>query len=208
MNCLGEWEQFLHDTSLPPLVQIALAHYQFEAIHPFLDGNGRVGRLLITLFLVERSILPAPLLYLSAFFENKRSDYYHHLQSVTESSDWAGWLEYFLSGVAKQAQDALERAERINKKLSLWRAKASEFSTKTPLLIVEKLAENPFLTIKNISEEMNIAFTTAQRSIEKLEKISVLKQVGDGKRDRVYCASDILNILENPLKAPKISKKK
>jgi len=208
MNCLGEWEKFLHDTSLPPLVQIALIHYQFEAIHPFLDGNGRVGRLLITLFLVEKSILPTPLLYLSAFFENKRSDYYDYLRAVTESSDWIGWLQYFLSGVAKQAQDALDRAERINKKLSLWRVQAAEFSTKTPLLIVERLAENPFLTIKKISKEMNIAFTTAQRSVERLEKISILKQVGDGKRDRVYCASDILNILENPLKMPKALKKK
>ncbi|MBI3450764.1 MAG: Fic family protein, partial [Acidobacteria bacterium] len=88
MTCLGAWEKFLHDRSLPPLVHVALAHYQFEAIHPFLDGNGRVGRLMITLFLIERSILPAPLLYLSAFFEATRRDYYDHLRSVSERGAW------------------------------------------------------------------------------------------------------------------------
>ena len=96
MRCLGTWETFLHDRSLPPLVQIALAHYQFEAIHPFRDGNGRVGRLLITLFLIERGVLSAPLLYLSAFFEATRRDYYDRLHRVQESGQWEEWLMYFL----------------------------------------------------------------------------------------------------------------
>src|SRR6266436_2538381 len=121
MECLGAWEKFLHDTSLPPLVQVALAHYQFEAIHPFIDGNGRVGRLLITLFLVERTILPTPLLYLSAFFEARRQEYYRGLREVTERGEWEPWLEYVLNGVARQSEDALRRAQRINEKLSAWR---------------------------------------------------------------------------------------
>src|SRR5262245_23329023 len=91
--CLAKWEKFLHDSDLPPLVTIALAHYQFEAIHPFLDGNGRVGRLLITLFLIERRILPTPLLYLSAFFEASRRDYYDGLLGVSENGAWSDWLE-------------------------------------------------------------------------------------------------------------------
>src|SRR5881397_4294475 len=99
MTCLEQWEAFLHDRSLPPLIQIALAHYQFGAIHPFLDGNGRVGRLLITLLLVERSILPTPLLYLSAFFEAARRDYYERLLGVSDRGEWEEWLIYLLNGV-------------------------------------------------------------------------------------------------------------
>src|SRR6266436_7140401 len=120
---LSAWEKFLHDWMLPPLVHAALAHYQFEAIHPFLDGNGRVGRLLITLELCERDVLPAPLLYLSAFFEATRTDYYGGLRGVSERGDWAGWLQYFLNGVARQAEDALSRAERINALLERWHRK-------------------------------------------------------------------------------------
>src|SRR5580704_13160329 len=97
--CLGAWERFIHESNLPPLVTIALAHYQFEAIHPFLDGNGRVGRLLITLFLIERKILPTPLLYLSAFFEATRRDYYDGLRGVSDRGAWQDWLEYFLLGI-------------------------------------------------------------------------------------------------------------
>jgi len=90
VDCLGKWELFLHDRSLPPLIQVALLHYQFEAIHPFLDGNGRVGRLLITLFLIQRDVLPAPLLHLSAFFEATRAEYYRRLAAVANESAWAG----------------------------------------------------------------------------------------------------------------------
>src|SRR5437899_5389233 len=103
-DCLGAWEKFLRERSLPVLVQAALMHVQFEAIHPFIDGNGRVGRLLITLFLVEREVLPAPLLYLSAFFEATRADYYERLQGVHARSEWEGWLEYFLNGVARPSE--------------------------------------------------------------------------------------------------------
>src|SRR3989338_345182 len=93
MDCMGDFEKFLHNKSLPPLIQIALIHYQFEAIHPFLDGNGRVGRLLIALYLLERQILPAPVLYLSAFFEATRPEYYARLLAVSRQNDWAGWLQ-------------------------------------------------------------------------------------------------------------------
>ena len=104
---LSTWEKFLHDRMLPPLVHAALAHYQFQTIHPFLDGNGRVGRLLITLELCEREVLPAPLLYLSAFFEATRADYYGGLRGISERGDWTGWPQYFLNGIARQAEDAL-----------------------------------------------------------------------------------------------------
>src|SRR6185369_1187578 len=115
MEHLGAWEKFLHDRTLPPLVHAALMHCQFQTIHPFLDGNGRVGRLLITLELCERGVLPSPLLYLSAFFEATRRDYYDGLRSVGERGEWEAWLEYFLNGVARQSEDALSRATPLRK---------------------------------------------------------------------------------------------
>ena len=196
--CLAAWEKFVHDSDLPPLATIALAHYQFEAIHPFLDGNGRVGRLLITLFLIERGILPTPLLYLSAFFEAARRDYYEGLRGVSERGEWNEWLEYFLLGVARMAEDALSRATRMNALLAEWQKKVSGDSTHAPLRVVELLASNPFITAKGASEKLEIAFTTAQRAIDRLERLKIVKQVGDAKRDRVYCANALLDILEEP----------
>ncbi len=198
MECLGAWELFLHDRSLPPLVQIALAHSQFEAIHPFLDGNGRVGRLLITLFLVERELLPSPLLYLSAFFDATRREYYDRLSAVTREGAWEAWLIYFLTGVARQSEDVLSRAERILKLLEKWRIEAAALSSRTPILLVDLLASNPYLTVKGASERMGVAFTTAKRGVEQLEGKGILTQVGGGKRDRVFCARPLLAILDEP----------
>jgi Fic family protein len=196
--CLAAWERFLHESDLPPLVTIALAHYQFEAIHPFLDGNGRVGRLLITLFLIERKILPTPLLYLSAFFEAARRDYYESLRGVSDRGAWLDWLEYFLLGVARMSEDALNRATRINDLLADWRSKMAGQSTNTPLRMVDLLAANPFLTITSAARQLHLAFTTAQRAIERLERNGIVQQVSDAKRDRVYCAQALLHILEEP----------
>jgi Fic family protein len=195
---LAAWEKFLYESSLPPLVTIALAHYQFEAIHPFLDGNGRVGRLLITLFLIERQILPTPLLYLSAFFEASRRDYYDALRGVSERGAWNDWLEYFLLGVGRMSEDALNRATRINGLLAEWQKKVSGELSSSPSRVVELLGANPFITTKGAAQRLGIAFTTAQRAIERLERTRIVRQVGDAKRDRVYCASALLDILEEP----------
>jgi Fic family protein len=196
-TALRAWEGFLHDRSLPPLVQIALIHAQFEAIHPFVDGNGRVGRLLITLFLVEREILPAPLLYLSAFFEATRRDYYERLLAVTARGEWEAWIEYFLNGVARQAEDALSRAERIDQLVARWRGQAAERSA-SALRLVELLAENPFWTVKRAAARLGVAFTTAQRAVQTLERGRVLERTSAARRGRVYCARAILDILEEP----------
>ena len=198
MACLGEWEKSLHDRSLPPLAQAALMHYQFEAIHPFADGNGRVGRLLITLFLVERGILPTPLLYLSAFFEATRREYYDRLWAVTASASWDDWLEYFLNGVARMSEDALSRAERINALMVLWRRKVAGTASRTPSRLVDMLAENPYWTINKVAERLDVAFTTAQRAVEKLESLDILKRATDSQRGRVFCATAIMDILDEP----------
>jgi len=198
MSCLGEWEKFLQDRSLPPLVQAGMVHSEFEAIHPFLDGNGRVGRLLIVLFLIERKLLPAPLLYLSAFFEATRRDYYDRLRGVVERGEWVEWLHYFLNGVARQSEDALGRAERINGLLENWRKAVADSQSKLPGRIVELLAANPYLTLKKASGQLKVAFTTVQRAVKQLEKLGIVTEVSGAERNRVYCATKILQILEEP----------
>ncbi len=197
MSCLSDWETFLHDRSLPPLIQAALMHSQFEAIHPFLDGNGRVGRLLITLFLVERDILPTPLLYLSAFFEVTRRDYYDRLNGVTSNAAWEQWIEYFLNGVARMSEDVLVRAERINNLFEAWRNLAAGKS-KTALEILHLLEENPYCTITKTAEKLGVAFTTAQRGIDRLAALGVLEPVDDARRNRVFSAREVMDILDAP----------
>jgi Fic family protein len=198
MDCLGNLERFLHDKEFPPLIQIALCHYQFEAIHPFLDGNGRVGRLLITLLLIERKMLPAPFLYLSAFFEATRDEYYKHLYNVSSKGAWYEWLTYFLNGVAVQSSDVLSRTERINALLNDWLtlSRKSEVMQNT----VQCFAVNPYFTINKIAENSKVAFTTAQRAIETLEDLGIVSKVSEAKRGRIYCATKILDILEEPTK--------
>jgi Fic family protein len=201
MDCLNDFEKFLHDSTLPPLIHIALCHYQFEAIHPFLDGNGRVGRLLNTLLLVEKKLLPSPLLYLSAFFEATRDSYYNQLYNVSSHGNWLEWLSYFLNGVTVQASDVLSRAERINTLLIDWQNKSGYFRSENVVQnIIKLLAVNPYITTKKIAKDLNVAFTTAQRAIKKLEELNIITQETQKKRDRVYCAKAILNILEEPTK--------
>jgi Fic family protein len=173
-------------------------HYQFEAIHPFIDGNGRVGRLLITLCLCARGVLPEPLLYLSAFFEATRHDYYDGLRGITERGDWAGWIEYFLNGVARQSEDALSRAERINQQLATWRNDFAGGGSKVPLQLIDLIGANPFLTPRETERRLGVAYNTVMRAIVALEAGGVLAKVGDGKRDRVFCARAILDILDEP----------
>ena len=196
---LSNWERFLHDRTQPPLVHVALMHYQFEAIHPFLDGNGRVGRLLITLLLCERNILPAPLLYLSAFFEATRADYYDGLRQVTQRADWETWVRYFLNGVARQSEDALSRAERINQLLEGWRiALAGQPNTGSALRLLDLLGANPFLTPRGAEQKLGIAYNTVMRALGQLQAQGVVTAASEARRGRVFCAKALLEILEEP----------
>ncbi len=203
MDCLGAWEKFLHDDTLPPLVHAALAHSQFEAIHPFLDGNGRVGRLIITLLLVAKGVLPSPLLYLSAWFEATRPEYYARLSGVTERGEWEEWLGYFLAGTAGQAEDALGRIQRIDELLSRWRGQLAKTPSRLPEKAIELFAENPYWTVNRLADRLDVAFTTAQRAIDRLESAGIVALASDAKRNRVYCAGALLEILEEP---PKLGK--
>lgn len=200
MDCLGALEKYLHDRQLPPLIHAALCHYQFEAIHPFLDGNGRIGRLLIILLLIEQKILPAPILYLSAFFEATRDEYYRLLYQVSAQGTWDEWLIYFLNGISVQAEDVLSRAARINELIQDWKIKVAEGASQTPIFIIEQLAVNPYFTTTKIAEKLDVAYSTAQRAVQKLEKANIIQKMNTGVRDKVYCATDILTILEEPTK--------
>ncbi len=198
LSCLDPFERFLHDDTLPPLIHAGLVHAQFEAIHPFLDGNGRVGRLLITLLLVERAVLPSPLLYLSAYFEATRELYYEHLLAVTRDGAWERWLRYFLRGVKAQAEDAVERMEQIDGLLEDWRAELSGVQLGRPREVLRLFAENPFWTVRGVAGELGVAYTTAQRAVERLQVAGIVSPVGSAKRNRVYCARDMLAMLEAP----------
>ena len=198
MPCLDAWERFLHDETLPPLVHAAIAHSQFEAIHPFLDGNGRVGRLLITLLLVARGVIPSPLLYLSAWFQATREEYYARLNGVTERGEWEEWLTYFLRGVALQSEDAVDRIERLDDLLSGWKRQLAGGRSRLPERALDLFAENPFWTVGGVADRLEVAFTTAQRTIARLEAAGIVAQLGEARRNRVYCAGAVLDVLEEP----------
>jgi Fic family protein len=189
---LSDWEKYLHaGNSMPDLIQCAILHEQFEAIHPFLDGNGRVGRLLITLFLIERSRLRQPLLYLSDFIERHKSDYYELLQRIRTHGDWIPWIRYFLAGVEETARDAGLRA----RKLAAVR-ESLMLETRGALALVDSLLANPFITIATAAKVLGVTVPTATRQIRGLESKGILKETtGKGWR-KVYVSADILAILE------------
>ena len=198
MTCLNDWEGFLYDETLPPLVHAAVAHAQFESIHPFVDGNGRVGRLLITLMLVARGVIPSAVLYLSAYFEAYRAEYYSRLQLITERGEWEEWLTYFLRGVALQSDDAVDRIQRLDQLLLLWRRQMTGSRSMLSERAIDLFAENPFWTVRGLAGRLGVAFTTAQRAINRLADAGVVERVGEARRNRVYCARAILEVLEEP----------
>lgn len=197
-EALGEWEKFLHEAKgIPPLVQCALMHYQFEAIHPFLDGNGRVGRLLITFFLCERGHLPQPLLYLSAFFERYRDEYYARLLEVSRSGDWMGWVQFFLRALATQASDAVANSQRILALQQRYREELRKRKAKaTALAIRDELFLNPYVTATRLVERLGVSFPTVQAAIDRLVEAGILREVTGRQRNRIYCAEELLRTIE------------
>ncbi len=202
MECLHALEKFLHQPGdLPALVRIALVHYQFEAIHPFLDGNGRVGRLLISLMLCSEGLLDQPLLYLSAYFERTRRDYYRHLLAVSQQGAWEAWLDYFLQGVIEQSNDAVERSSRL---LGLWeryRAELTAARTSTLLLrLLDVLFESPRITVMSAAELLGVTHRTASLHIAKLVDAGILREVTGRERSRVFLSEPIIEAIESPIR--------
>jgi Fic family protein len=200
-TALSELERYIHGaTKLPPLLDIALVHYQFEAIHPFLDGNGRIGRLLITLMLIERDLLPEPLLYLSAYFERHRGAYYDHLLAVSQKGEWEEWLLFFLRGVSVEARDASRRAGKLFELRETYRQRFQREGARPSLLTaVNHLFANPVTSIRELAEVLGVSFEAARRLVGSLEERGVLEEITGRRRNRMYAAREILQVLQGPL---------
>ena len=198
MNSLGLLEDFLHAPShLPLVVRLALIHYQFESIHPFLDGNGRIGRLLLTLLLVSENVVPQPMLYLSAYFERHRDEYYRRLLAVSRDGQWIEWISFFLRGVAEQSRDAVRRSEKL---LGLWQRYRQQFQTARSsaslLKLIDELFHQPYLTISSAKSVLNVTFRSASLNVEKLVTAGILEELPGRTYARVFRAREIIEALE------------
>ncbi len=202
-NALSDWERFLHERDLPLLVQLALAHYQFEAIHPFLDGNGRIGRLVIPLMLVMRQALPQPLLYLSAYFEEYRSQYYDHLLGTSQNGDLEPWLAFFLRGVRRQARDAEERTVRLVELQHQLRDELlAEGRSNSVIRLAEQLFSTPIITANRLRDTLGISRPTAQTAIDTLVERGDLVEVSGRERNRVYQSARIFEAVYGDVDSP------
>ena len=201
--CLDALEHFLHsEHDIPPLVQLALVHHQFEAIHPFLDGNGRVGRLIIVMLLCLWDLLPQPLLYLSAYFEANRQTYYELLLSVSQRGTWKEWVLFFLEGVESQARDAVRRSYRLQDLRREYRTRFQATHSSARLLqVVDLLFESPILTVNQVKETIEVSFPSANRYIAQLEEAGIVDEITGQLRNRLYRAGEIMRAIEAPLEA-------
>ena len=190
-------ERYIHEPpQLPPLVEIGMVHYQFETIHPFLDGNGRLGRLLIAFLLVERALLPQPLLYLSAYFERHRSDYYDRLQAVRERGEMTQWLDFFLSGVSDQATEAVQCAEALADLRETYRARLSG-SRSRAIEVVDLLFQNPLLRAGRVADELNVTAQSAINHLRRLQDEGIVHELpGFPGRSKGWVAREILMTLD------------
>jgi len=196
MEVLGAWERFLHERDqMPELVQCALMHEQFEAIHPFLDGNGRVGRLLITLFLIQCGRLSQPLLYLSAYIERHRGEYYDRLQAVRTDGDWKGWLQFFLTGIEEIAREAVRHAGNLMDLRERWRGRLSHYPKATQL--IDALFVNPYMSVARAQRILKVSNPTARQTVARLEKLGMLSEITGREWGRLYLARPILRVIEN-----------
>ena len=196
-ECFSELEKYIHSKPKEPtLIQCALVHYQFEAIHPFVDGNGRIGRLLITFMLIERGVLSQPLLYLSDFFERHRDIYYKLLLNVSQKSEWKSWLKFFLDGVCEQSEDALSTVQ----KLLILKDEYTEIArepkvSKTVVQLVEILFGKPIISISELMKRWNTSFPTVKRGVDHLVKKGKLTEITGKQRNRLYAANEILDVI-------------
>jgi Fic family protein len=193
---LDDWEKYLHDEAprLPLLVRCALLHYQFETIHPFLDGNGRIGRLFIILYLMDRSRLPAPVLYLSSYFEERKPEYYDCLQNIRERGDVTTWLRFFLRGVAAQAADAVDRAEQLADLREAYRESIRGTRSRAAE-VIDLLFANPVMTVRHVQEHLGVSQPGATNLLRQLTAAGVLRELPGPVRHRWF-ATGVLDVLD------------
>lgn len=198
-SCLGDLENFMHEeqSRLPPLIKAGLLHVQFESIHPFLDGNGRIGRLLVTLYLCVQGVLRKPLLYLSLYLKTHRADYYRLLQEVRERGAWEAWLEFFLKGIEETANQAFDAATRIVElfKRDRERITAESERASSALRVHELLEAQPFVTSNQLVERTGLTAPTVNAALADLERLGIVEEVTGRRRSRVFAYRDYLDIL-------------
>ena len=198
-DCMASLERAIHarDEGLPVLVKAALVHLQFETIHPFLDGNGRVGRLLISLMLHDDRVLEQPLLYLSNYFKQHRDEYYRLLDLVRREGDWEAWLDFFLEGVELTAGAAVQTAHRL---LALFSADAERVQSigraaASALRVYDAFRDRPLSTIAALSEQTGASYPTVSRAVEELERLRIVREITGRKRGRIFAYTRYLDIL-------------
>lgn len=194
VNALSDWEKFLHEEdAIPILVKIGLAHAQFETIHPFLDGNGRIGRLLITLLLCEKQVLQSPVLYLSYYFKKNREEYYDLLQSTRDNGDWESWIKFFVDGVEDISRQATQTARQIvelREKHRLLIVQNFGQVAGNGLIVLEDLFSRPIISVKRIMELTGVTFAAANQLMGRFEDAGVLIEITGHSRNRRYEYSD------------------
>jgi Fic family protein len=196
---LNDFELFLHRReALPVLIEAGLAHAQFETIHPFLDGNGRVGRLLITFLLVHRRVLRAPLLYLSHFFKLHRAEYYDRLMAVRVDGDWEGWMRFFLRGAASTAEEATETAERIFELRERNRSLVIDEIGGGGLKLLSALFDRPLVNVNYVARTLDVTFPTANRLVGRFEDLGLLREVTGQRRSRRFRYEPYLRLFDEP----------
>ena len=192
-------ERFMHDQSspYPTLVKAALAHVQFETIHPFLDGNGRVGRLLIAFILHHGRVLSNPLLYLSLFFKQNRSEYYRLLDLVRAEGDWEAWLDFFLHGVEETASGAVRTAQQLATlfKEDGDRVKSVKHTASSAMRVFGAMCERPITSLKDLRVRTGLSFPTATTGVNRLADLGIVREVTGGKRNRIFAYDRYLSIL-------------
>lgn len=197
---MADLEQFMHaEDNLPPLIRIGIAHYQFETIHPFLDGNGRLGRLLITLYLLREGVLPQPLLYLSDFFEQHRQLYYDNLMLVRHTHNITQWLLFFLSGVIETAQKSITTLRTIKRLQEKWTKKIDELGlrfAKSQQLLIYLFAQ-PIVSAKMVQEQLNTTAPTANRLLNMFKSLGIVDEITEGGRNRKYRFTAYMQAFEN-----------
>jgi Fic family protein len=201
LEAVGALEKFLHRSPpMPDLIKIGLVHSQFETIHPFLDGNGRVGRLLIAFLLCERKILHRPLLYLSFYFKKRRTEYYDRLQTVRDHGDWEGWLKFFLRGVHEVAEEATDTARKILRMREDHRRLIQEQmrgSAAKALSVLESLYAGPIISVQHASSSAGIVFTSANSILQSLANLGLLEETTGRKRNRRFSYTPYLALFRD-----------
>ena len=203
-ECMGALENFLHHSSVPPLVRAGLAHAQFETIHPFLDGNGRTGRLLVTLLLCHDGLLTQPLLYLSLYLKRNRAAYYDLLQRVRTHGDWEAWLDFFLRGVEETANQAAETAGRLIQLFQKDRARLHAEGRKglSALKLHEILQKGPVITVPRLVAKFGFSAPTANSALRLLVALGLVREITGQKRHRVFSYHEYLRILNEGTELP------